>query len=187
MRECQPKLAFGLAGLLHPAADPGVRCVSRQFPVLPTPSPAPALRWRSVVGHTEAVSSQRGSYPSEDSTPPQPRRVATTVASHEALLRGGVRTGDRRFQRPPGLSSLGSGPLRGASTTGSLPPTEASRTRCAGLPTARDSCSSAAAPADVLGGASLRSALASPSARADLAIGARLAGHGGGPCVRTLP
>jgi len=69
----------GFAGLLHPAADPGVRCVSHRHPG-GSWHPTLAIAGRCAAGHANSASSQRDSYPSKDSPHPQPCRVATTVA-----------------------------------------------------------------------------------------------------------
>jgi len=70
----------GFPGLLHPVADPGVRCVSLRRPggsSTPHPPPCDGL---CAAGHANAASSQRVSYPLEDSPHPQPCRVTATVA-----------------------------------------------------------------------------------------------------------
>jgi hypothetical protein len=134
--------ATRFAGLLHPAADPGVRYVSTRLSVEPAPKARPLLDVLPA-GHRRAVSSHRVSHPSKEFPSPQPHRIAATVASSdfssspirdsvavavssavnscriggtwslEALLRGGVRTFCRLMQTTKGLSFLGLVPLRG--------------------------------------------------------------------------
>jgi hypothetical protein len=70
----------GFTGLLHPATDPGVRCVSRRRPGGSGTPHWPSCDGRCAAGHANAASSQRCSYPLEDSPHPQPCRVTTTVA-----------------------------------------------------------------------------------------------------------
>jgi hypothetical protein len=71
----------GFTGLLHPATDPGVRCVSLRRPGGSGTPHRPSCDGLCAAGHANAASSQRCSYPLEDSPHPQPCRVTTIVAS----------------------------------------------------------------------------------------------------------
>lgn len=74
--------ATRFAGLLHPAADPGVRYVSARLSVEPAPKARPLLDVLPA-GHRLAASSHRVSHPSKEFPSPQPRRIAATVASSD--------------------------------------------------------------------------------------------------------
>jgi len=134
----------GVAGLLHPAADRGVRRVSARSKCGFRPSLPVSRDWRSFARHRRLP--RDATYPSKDSSHPQPYRVTTAVAvltfssrrpSHfpvkpfpippfpapsarsvafKALLRLWVRTIVRRIPARDGLSSLGFFPLQGPST-----------------------------------------------------------------------
>jgi len=82
----------GFAGLLHPAADPGVRYVSPASSVTPTPPSSRSLRLELLVaGHAKDESSQRTS----------PRRIPPTC---------------RRFVLPRPFSTDGSVPMDAVSS-----------------------------------------------------------------------
>jgi hypothetical protein len=66
-RSIPPEAGVGLTGLLHPVADPGVRCVSRGRSGGSGTPHWPCRHGRCAAGHADAVSSQRVSYPLEDS------------------------------------------------------------------------------------------------------------------------
>jgi hypothetical protein len=91
--------ATRFAGLLHPAADPGVRYVSARLSVEPAPRACPVLDVLPA-GPRLAASSHRVSHPSKESPSPQPRRIAATVASSD-FSSSSVRDARcrRRFQR----------------------------------------------------------------------------------------
>lgn len=74
--------ATRFAGLLHPAADPGVRCVFTRHSVEPAPRARPLLDVLPT-GHRPTVSSHRVSDPSKEFPSPQPHRIAATVASSD--------------------------------------------------------------------------------------------------------
>jgi hypothetical protein len=103
------------AGLLHPAADPGVRCVSVRVP----PEDESGRR---------RLSPQRA-HPSKETPRPQPRRVAATDAvlpflpgfpgsGSAALLRVRVRSASAPLPEPCALSFLGFLPLQGPPRAG---------------------------------------------------------------------
>jgi hypothetical protein len=96
--------ATRFAGLLHPAADPGVRYVSTRLSVEPAPKARPLLDVLPA-GHRRAVSSHRVSHPSKEFPSPQPHRIAATVASSD-FSSSPIRDSRwrRRFQRRQLLS-----------------------------------------------------------------------------------
>jgi hypothetical protein len=67
-------LRSGVAGLSHPAADPGVHCVSSR-------------RRAAIAGRSSSRSPQCGSHPSEESPRSQPSRVTALVAPSPLLHR----------------------------------------------------------------------------------------------------
>jgi hypothetical protein len=91
--------ATRFAGLLHPAADPGVRYVSARLSVEPAPKARPLLDLLPA-GHRLAASSHRVSHPSKEFPSPQPHRIAATVASSD-FSSSSIRDPRcrRRFQR----------------------------------------------------------------------------------------
>lgn len=115
----------GLAGLLHPAANPGVRCVLTRSPGVRRPRERPHRCARSLPVTERALAPHRCSYPSKDPPPLQPVRVSAHLCLPGLLFTVDPRPPrHRRFQHASSWSyRRRTGPPRLCSARQSVPST----------------------------------------------------------------